>query len=81
MELTYWAWAPNMDKVVDIWNKKNPNIHVTVNKQDGGDPAVTKLLTAVKAGNGARTWSRPSTRRCRPWCRRRARRHVQDAGE
>ena len=24
-----------------------------VNKQDGGDPAVTKLLTAIKAGNGA----------------------------
>lgn len=53
VELTYWAWAPNLDKVVNIWNKKNPNIHVTVNKQDGGDPAVTKLLTAVKAGSGA----------------------------
>jgi len=53
VELTYWAWAPNLDKVVDLWNQKNPNIHVTVNKQDGGDPAVTKLLTAVKAGSGA----------------------------
>lgn len=53
VELTYWAWAPNLDKVVDIWNKAHPNIHVTVNKQDGGDPAVTKLLTAVKAGKGA----------------------------
>jgi multiple sugar transport system substrate-binding protein len=53
VELTYWAWAPNLDKVVEVWNKKNPNIHVTVNKQDGGDPAVTKLLTAVKAGSGA----------------------------
>ncbi len=53
VELTYWAWAPNLDKVVEIWNQKNPNIHVTVNKQDGGDPAVTKLLTAVKAGSGA----------------------------
>jgi multiple sugar transport system substrate-binding protein len=53
VELTYWAWAPNLDKVVDTWNQKNPNIHVTVNKQDGGDPAVTKLLTAVKAGSGA----------------------------
>ncbi len=55
VELTYWAWAPNLDKVVDLWNQKNPNIHVTVNKQDGGDPAVTKLLTAVKAGSGAPT--------------------------
>ncbi|MCU6481702.1 ABC transporter substrate-binding protein [Arthrobacter sp. A2-55] len=53
VELTYWAWAPNLEKVVDIWNKANPNIHVTVNKQDGGDPAVTKLLTAIKAGSGA----------------------------
>lgn len=52
VELTYWAWA-NMDKVVELWNEKNPTIHVTLNKQDGGDPAVTKLLTAVKAGSGA----------------------------
>ncbi|NWL33763.1 ABC transporter substrate-binding protein [Paenarthrobacter nitroguajacolicus] len=53
VELTYWAWAPNLEKVVELWNEKNPTIHVTVNKQDGGDPAVTKLLTAVKAGSGA----------------------------
>lgn len=52
-ELSFWTWAPNMDKVVDIWNAKNNGIHVTVNKQDGGDPAVTKLLTAIKAGSGA----------------------------
>ncbi|HEX7374547.1 MAG TPA: extracellular solute-binding protein, partial [Steroidobacteraceae bacterium] len=53
VNLTYWAWAPNLDKVVAIWNKSHPNIQVTVNKQDGGDPAVTKLLTAIKAGSGA----------------------------
>jgi multiple sugar transport system substrate-binding protein len=53
VELTYWSWAPNMDKVVDGWNAAHPDIHVTVNKQDGGDPAVTKLLTAIKAGSGA----------------------------
>jgi multiple sugar transport system substrate-binding protein len=51
--LTYWSWAPNMDKVVEGWNTTHPNIQVTVNKQDGGDPAVTKLLTAIKAGSGA----------------------------
>ncbi|MEU4619833.1 extracellular solute-binding protein [Actinoplanes sp. NPDC023801] len=51
--LNYWTWAPNMDKVVAAWNAKNPNIQVTVNKQDGGDPAVVKLLTAIKAGSGA----------------------------
>lgn len=53
VELTYWSWATNMDKTVQAWNDTHPNIHVTVNKQDGGDPAVTKLLTAVKAGSGA----------------------------
>jgi multiple sugar transport system substrate-binding protein len=53
VELSYWAWAPNLEKVVDIWNQQNPDIQVTVNKQDGGDPAVTKLLTAIKAGSGA----------------------------
>ncbi|GAA0487196.1 sugar ABC transporter substrate-binding protein [Paractinoplanes deccanensis] len=51
--LTYWSWAPNMDKVVAAWNAAHPNIQVTVNKQDGGDPAVAKLLTAIKAGSGA----------------------------
>ncbi len=53
VKLTYWTWAPNMDKVVAIWNKAHPDITVTVNKQDGGDAAVTKLLTAIKAGSGA----------------------------
>ena len=53
VELTYWAWAPNLDKVVDLWNEEHPEIQVTVNKQDGGDPAITKLLTAIKAGSGA----------------------------
>ncbi|HEV7956542.1 MAG TPA: extracellular solute-binding protein [Marisediminicola sp.] len=53
VELTYWAWAPELDKVVEVWNEENPDIQVTVQKQDGGDPAITKLLTAIKAGNGA----------------------------
>jgi multiple sugar transport system substrate-binding protein len=53
VELSYWAWAPNLDQVVEIWNEQNPDIQVTVNKQDGGDPAITKLLTAINAGSGA----------------------------
>ncbi|WP_305782523.1 ABC transporter substrate-binding protein [Symbioplanes lichenis] len=53
VELSYWTWTPNMDKVVETWNAAHPDIKVTVNKQDGGDPAVTKLLTAIKAGSGA----------------------------
>jgi multiple sugar transport system substrate-binding protein len=53
VSLTYWSWAPNMDKVVAGWNSAHPDIQVTVNKQDGGDAAVVKLLTAIKAGSGA----------------------------
>lgn len=51
--LTYWGWAPDMDKVVDTWNKSHKNIHVNYVKVDAGDAAVTKLLTAIKAGSGA----------------------------
>ncbi|TDE42052.1 sugar ABC transporter substrate-binding protein [Nonomuraea mesophila] len=49
--LTYWAWAPNMDKIVKVWNDANPDIQVTVSKQAGGDDAAAKYLTASKAGN------------------------------
>ncbi|MFF5342297.1 ABC transporter substrate-binding protein [Streptomyces althioticus] len=51
--LTYWSWAPGMDKVVDLWNKgpgKERQITVTVKKQASGDTLVTKILTAHKAG-------------------------------
>ncbi|MBN1174370.1 MAG: sugar ABC transporter substrate-binding protein [Micromonosporaceae bacterium] len=51
VELTFWSWAPNIDKVVDLWNADHPNIHVTVSKQAQGDELVTKLLTSAKAGN------------------------------
>ncbi|GGW29927.1 ABC transporter substrate-binding protein [Streptomyces griseoloalbus] len=53
VSLTYWTWAPGMDKVVDLWNKgpgKKEQITVTVKKQASGDTLVTKILTAHKAG-------------------------------
>jgi multiple sugar transport system substrate-binding protein len=52
VSLTYWSWAPGMDKVVDLWNKgpgKKDKITVTVKKQASGDTLVTKILTAHKA--------------------------------
>ncbi|MEW2635236.1 extracellular solute-binding protein [Streptomyces sp. NPDC048389] len=49
VKLTYWAWAPGMDKVADLWNKKNRDIRVTVQKQASGDDLVTKIITAHKA--------------------------------
>src|SRR5665647_649327 len=53
VELTFWTWAPGMEDIVGVWNDANPDIQVTVQTQDGGDPAVTKLLTAIQAGSGA----------------------------
>ncbi|MBF9129846.1 extracellular solute-binding protein [Plantactinospora sp. S1510] len=51
VELTFWSWAPNMEKLVDRWNADNPGTKVTLSKQAGGADIVTKLLTAAKAGN------------------------------
>ncbi|MGW2593109.1 ABC transporter substrate-binding protein [Streptomyces sp. NPDC001515] len=52
VSLTYWAWAPGLDKVADLWNKgegKKAGITVTVKKQASGDDLVTKIITAAKA--------------------------------
>ncbi|MGW0712173.1 extracellular solute-binding protein [Streptomyces sp. NPDC002643] len=52
-KLTFWSWAPGMDKVVDLWNEgpgKEQQITVTFKKQASGDTLVTKILTAHKAG-------------------------------
>jgi len=51
VELAFWTWVPNIDKVVSLWNTAHPNIHVTASNQAQGDEEVTKVLTAAKAGN------------------------------
>ncbi|MEU5384787.1 extracellular solute-binding protein [Kitasatospora cineracea] len=51
VKLTFWSWAPNMDKVAEVWNQAHPDIQVSVLKQAGGDDLVTKTITAAKAGN------------------------------
>jgi multiple sugar transport system substrate-binding protein len=49
--LTFWTWVPDISKVVAIWNKAHPDIQVQVQTQAAGDPELTKLLTAAKAGD------------------------------
>ena len=49
--LEYWSWAPNIDKIVDIWNDQNPNIQVNVNTSVGANEIVAKLSAAKEAGN------------------------------
>ncbi|WP_049578482.1 ABC transporter substrate-binding protein [Streptomyces sp. SBT349] len=50
VNLTYWAWAPGMEQVVDLWNEANPDIQVTVKEQAAGDDLVTRTITAAQAG-------------------------------
>ncbi|MER6478512.1 ABC transporter substrate-binding protein [Streptomyces filamentosus] len=52
VKLTYWAWAPGMDKVAALWNAEHPDIQITVQKQASGDDLVTKIITAAKAHKG-----------------------------
>jgi multiple sugar transport system substrate-binding protein len=49
--LTFWTWATNIEKVVDIWNTKNPTQKVTVSRQAQGEELTTKIITAHRAGN------------------------------
>ncbi|RBM17056.1 ABC transporter substrate-binding protein [Streptomyces sp. PT12] len=50
VDLTYWAWAPGMEQVVELWNEANPDIQVTVKEQAAGDDLVTRTITAAQAG-------------------------------
>ena len=43
VELSFWTWVPNIDKVVEKWNASHPNIHVTASNHAQGDELVTKL--------------------------------------
>ena len=49
--LTFWAWAENIQRVVDLWNSKNPTQKVTLSGQAASDELIAKFLTAAKAGN------------------------------
>lgn len=51
--LTYWSWLKNLQKVADIFNAQNPNIHVQTSwipaSNDGG---YQKIFSALAAGSG-----------------------------
>jgi len=49
--LTYWAWIPNMDKQVALFNQSHPNIHVNWVNVGAGPLEYNKLFTAIKANN------------------------------
>lgn len=49
--LTFWTWTTNIQRVVDIWNAKNPQQKVTTSTQAQGEDLITKVITAHRAGN------------------------------
>ncbi|MFI9026175.1 ABC transporter substrate-binding protein [Streptomyces sp. NPDC053560] len=50
--LTFWSWVPGIDKPVDLWNSKNPEVQVQVEKVSAVNGAqYAKMHAAIKAGN------------------------------
>ena len=53
IELVYWAWLKDLQKVCDIWNAKNPNVQVQANWIPGGNSGgYQKMYSALAAGGG-----------------------------
>lgn len=53
VNLTYWAWLKDLQKVCDIWNAKNPRIQVQANWIPGGTAGgYQKMYSALAAGGG-----------------------------
>ncbi|MBB4743884.1 multiple sugar transport system substrate-binding protein [Actinoplanes octamycinicus] len=52
VNLTYTTWVPNMDKVVAVWNKANPDIQVKVQTGPSGNAGTYQnFFNQLKAGN------------------------------
>jgi multiple sugar transport system substrate-binding protein len=52
VQLTFWAWAPGYNLVVNQFNKTHPNICVVLDDVGGGNGEYVKLNEALKSGNG-----------------------------
>jgi multiple sugar transport system substrate-binding protein len=52
-ELTFWTWVPDIQNEIDLFEKKYPEISVTVENVGQGSPHYQKIRSAVLAGEGA----------------------------
>lgn len=53
VQLTYWAWLKDLQKVCDVWNKTHPKIQVSANWIPGGNSGgYQKMYSALAAGGG-----------------------------
>ncbi|MER7575848.1 extracellular solute-binding protein [Streptomyces sp. NPDC126514] len=49
--LDYWSWVPGMQKAVDVWNTKNPDIQVKLKTTPSGNAGTYQNMSnALKAG-------------------------------
>lgn len=54
VELTFWSWAPGVDKAVELWNSENPDVQVKLEQTPPGpDGTYAKIYSALQAGSGA----------------------------
>ena len=52
VDLTFTTWVPGMDKVVDLWNQKNPDIQVKFQTGPSGNAGTYQnFFNQIKAGN------------------------------
>jgi len=52
VNLTFWAWTPGTQDVVNMFQAKYPNIKVNLQNVGQGAPHYVKLRDAIKAGTG-----------------------------
>ena len=51
--ITVWGWAPQLEPIVEAFEKKYPKIDVKLENVGTGNDHYTKLQNAIKAGTGA----------------------------
>ncbi|TCC36406.1 ABC transporter substrate-binding protein [Kribbella speibonae] len=51
--LTFWSWVPDLQKEVDLFEKKYPKIKVNLVNTTDSTRSYTKVRAALKAGKGA----------------------------
>jgi multiple sugar transport system substrate-binding protein len=51
--LNAWSWDPNLDKIVALWNKANPDTQIKLSNPAGGDKLVSQVQSAHQSGTAA----------------------------
>ncbi len=51
-DLTFWAWGPQYEAVVEAFNAAYPNMNVTLQNQGANAEQYTKLQNVISAGSG-----------------------------